>query len=107
MYNNINNTQVILQEPAPSSVSISEAITDEVLVSGALEMFRGTGVGRGGEGSKHEAQSRSSSSTSFSLRSSASAAVQSCVAGVVKNPSNHLVSAFKPASVGTEDVFIS
>ena len=88
-----------LQEPAPSSVSDSEAITDEVLVSGALEVFGGTGVGGGGERSRHDAQSRSSSSRSFSLQRSGSAAVKSRVAGVVKNPSNHLVSAFKPTGV--------
>lgn len=100
-FHKIHDTQVVLQEPAPSSVSNSEAITDEVLVSGALEMFGGPGAGGGGEGSKHhDTRSR------FSLRPSGSAEVTSRVAGVVKSPSNHLVSssitsngALKPASV--------
>lgn len=85
-------TQVVLQEPAPSSVSNSEAIADDVLVCGALEMFGGTRVGGGGEISNDDARSRSSSSSSVNRPPRGSAAVTSRVTGVVKSPSNHLVS---------------
>lgn len=49
--------------------------------------------GGGGEGSKHDARSRSCSSSSITLPPAESAAVTSRVTGVVKSPSNHLVSA--------------
>lgn len=64
---------MILKHPAPASVSESEAITDDVLVSAALEMF--------GEAS-NEPQAQAQAPTAAATR----------VAGVIKSPSNHLVS---------------
>lgn len=85
-----NKSQVTLKQPLPTTVAESEAITDDVLVSEALEMFGGTGEEEGGEGSSDDfSRSRSSSSRNFNRRPSGAA---SRVTGVVKNPSSHLVS---------------
>lgn len=64
---------MVLKQPVPASVSESEAITDDVLVSAALEMF--------GE---------ASSDTQAQPQAPTPAATH--VAGVIKSPSNHLVS---------------
>ncbi|CAM9996289.1 unnamed protein product [Ascophyllum nodosum] len=71
--------KVTLNQPPPPSVSDSEAINDEVLVSAALEMFA-----VGDEG-KYSDSSRSSKSTNLAR------SMKSGVAGVAKSPSNHLV----------------
>lgn len=67
--------QVVLKQPVPASVSESEAISDDVLVSAALEMF--------GEASNDaHAQPQAQAPTPAATH----------VAGVIKSPSNHLVS---------------
>lgn len=83
---------MVLQKPSPSRVTHSEAIQDDALVSGALEMFGGTGIAGRGEGPKDGALSRSSSSSSVNRPSPGSAAAISRVTGVVKSSSDHLVS---------------
>ena len=86
--------QVTLKQPLPASVAESEAITDDVLVSGALEMFGGTDAEGRGEGTNDGGPwSRSSSSSNINRPQPGAASVTSRVTGVVKSPSNHLVSA--------------
>eukprot|EP00904_Undaria_pinnatifida_P004389 jgi/Undpi1/13951/HiC_scaffold_9.g03602.m1 len=90
--------KVTLKQPLPTTVAESEAITDDVLVSEALEMFGGTGEEEGGEGSSDDfSRSRSSSSRNFNRRPSGAA---SRVTGVVKNPSSHLAWVGKIAPQG-------
>lgn len=71
-------TQVNLKHPLPSSVSEAEAITDDVLVSAALEMFGGDG----GDGERSNGGAQPVRVIAAGSR----------VAGVIKSPSNHLVS---------------
>ena len=82
-----------LKQPLPASVAESEAITDDVLVSGALEMFGGIDAEGRGEGSNGGTWSRSSSSSNVNRPPPRVALVTSRLTGVVKSPSNHLVSA--------------
>ena len=82
--------QVTLNQPPPASVSDSEAINDDVLVSAALEMFAVEDEG------KYSDSSRSSKSTNLAR------SMKSGVAGVAKSPSNHLVScdvALRPSKI--------
>ncbi|CAM9996220.1 unnamed protein product [Ascophyllum nodosum] len=70
--------KVTLNQPPPASVSDSEAINDEVLVSTALEMFAAEDEDKGSDASW------SSRSTNFTRSATNS------ISGVVKSPSNHL-----------------
>eukprot|EP00752_Nemacystus_decipiens_P006822 g6124.t1 len=75
--------KVVLKQPVPANVSESEAITDDVLVSAALEMF--------GEASNDsQAQPPPQAPTPAA----------SHVAGVIKSPSNHLAWVGKIAPQG-------
>lgn len=80
-----------MKQPLPASVAESEAITDDVLVSGALEMFGGAD-GRGEGSNDGGSCSRSSSSSNINRPPPGAASGISRVTGVVKSPSNHLVS---------------
>lgn len=72
--------QVTLEHPALAKVSeAAEAISDEMLVDVALEMFGGDG-GAGGDVASSKAPT------------TVPKAVKTIVAGVVKGPANHLVS---------------
>ena len=66
---------MVLKQPVPASVSESDAITSDVLVSAALEMF-------GEAGSDSQAQAQPQAPTPAATH----------VAGVIKSPSNYLVS---------------
>lgn len=70
---------MVLKQPVPASVSESEAITDDVLVSAALEMF---GEANNDTHAQQQAQAQAQAPTSAATH----------VAGVIKSPSNHLVS---------------
>ncbi|CAN0048331.1 unnamed protein product [Ectocarpus sp. 12 AP-2014] len=75
--------KVTLKEPLPASVSECEAITDDSLVSIALEMFGG------GEGNSNSSTQRPPATPPGSL-----------VTGVIKSPSNHLAWVGKIAPQG-------
>ncbi|CAM9353479.1 unnamed protein product [Ectocarpus fasciculatus] len=75
--------KVNLKQPSPVSVSECEAITDDALVSIALEMFGGS------EGSNNVSAQRPLATPAGSL-----------VTGVLKNPSNHLAWVGKIAPQG-------
>eukprot|EP00903_Cladosiphon_okamuranus_P006879 g6699.t1 len=75
--------KVVLKQPVPASVSESEAITDDVLVSTALEMF-------GEASSDGQAQPQAPTPTLSATH----------VAGVIKSPSNHLAWVGKIAPQG-------
>lgn len=83
-----NNSQVSLEQPNVASVHKSDAITDETLVTEALEIF-------GGEkectvGTRNGRWGSFSSSNSTTLP--AAAPVKTGIYGVSKSTSNHLVS---------------